>query len=41
MWNYYKTVVINSSTTEDDKPVFFTTDSYATGKKVADGLVNV
>lgn len=41
MWNYYKTVVINSDVAEDGHDMFFKSDVVRDGAIVKDGAVNV
>ena len=41
MWNYYKTVVINSDVAEDGHEMFFKSDVVRDGAIVKDGAVNV
>lgn len=41
MWNYYKTVVINSDKAEDGHDMFFKSDVVRDGAIVKDGAVNV
>jgi len=41
MWNYYKTVVINSDVAEDGHDMFFKSDVVRDGVIVKDGAVNV
>ena len=41
MWNYYKTVVINSAVAEDGHDMFFKGDVVRGTELIKDGAVNV